>query len=360
MNQWITGIAEIGAELSPLPLAESHVFEKPLLILPLVVLLICGSVFADRPNAAEEASGLPGFTEVERGTKIKDIKSDPFTMTEVTIDGAVMRIKVNYAGGHKDHDFTLYWSGDVKTSDPPQADLYLKHNAHGDMAEALLMKTLKFNLANMIRPVVITVHTDHGGKDTVTLSPPAGGVDEPNSASAPDEFDLVTRKHLEDLFAKPRAGKNFVEGKLSRDSYNAKQKGALEKLLKEERKGLGAAFFLTNGGNYGKLLYTWGVGPKLHLKEVVVFRAEEDLFLKSIVIGPAGHLDLDTGSGSHKPGALDAPYKPDLHFSNVDGETMLLSETDGARLLFPMKLIRPKDKPREPQDTRQDRGQPPK
>ena len=164
-----------------------------------------------------------------------------------------------------------------------------------------------------------------------------------------DEYDLVGRKHLEDLFAKPKTGKGFVEGKLSRARYNAKQKGNLAKILKEERKGLGVAFFHTNGKNYGKLLYTWGVGPKLHLKEVVVFRAKENLFLESIVIGSAGHIDLDTGKGSHKPGVFDDKYSPALHFSNVDGELMFLSETDGARFLFPMKSIRPKDKPKNNQ-----------
>jgi hypothetical protein len=126
----------------------------------------------------------------------------------------------------------------------------------------------------------------------------------PSSEAKSDEFALVIRKHLEDLFAKTKAGKNFVEEKLSRDFYNAMQKGKLAKLLKEERKGLGVAFFHTNGNNYGKLLYTWGVGPKLHLKEVVVFRAKENLFLESIVIGSAGHIDLDTGKGTHKPGVF--------------------------------------------------------
>ena len=164
-----------------------------------------------------------------------------------------------------------------------------------------------------------------------------------------DEYDLVNRKHLEDLFAKPKAGKNFVEGKLSGDSYNANQKGNLAKLLKEERKGLGVAFFRTNAENYGKLLYTWGVGPKLHLKEVVVFREKDNLFLESVVIGSAEHIDLDTESGSHKPGVFDGKYNPDLHFSNVDGKLMFLSETDGARFLFPMKSIRSKDKPKNNQ-----------
>ena len=162
-----------------------------------------------------------------------------------------------------------------------------------------------------------------------------------------DEYDLVERKHLEGLFAKPNVGKNFVEGKLSRYSYNARQKGNLRKCLNQERNGLGVAFFRTNEQNHGKLLYTWGIGPKLHLKEVVVFRGKENLILKSIVIGSAGHIDLDTGEGTHKPGIFGDKYNPDLHFSNVDGELMFLSETGGARFLFPMKKIHLKNNPKK-------------
>jgi hypothetical protein len=141
-------------------------------------------------NAAEEAPNIPGLTVVEQGlVKIKDIKSDPFTMTEVKIIGGVIRIKVSYAGGHKDHDFTLYRGNTVKESNPPQVDVYLKHNANGDKAEALLMKTLEFNLADLNKPIIITVHTDHGGKETVkygenNTNAEQGGADEP--ATAPE------------------------------------------------------------------------------------------------------------------------------------------------------------------------------
>ena len=162
-----------------------------------------------------------------------------------------------------------------------------------------------------------------------------------------DEYDLVERKHLEGLFAKPNVGKNLVEQKLSRDSYNEWQKGNLRKCLNWERNGLGVAFFRTNNQNYGKLLYTWGVGPKLHLKEVVIFRAKENLVLKSIVLNSAGHVDLDTGEGTHKPGVFGGKYNPDLHFSNVDGTLMFLSETDGAKFLFPMKKIQLENAPKE-------------
>ena len=76
----------------------------------------------------------------------------------------------------------------------------------------------------------------------------------------------------------------------------------------------------------------------LHLL-IVVFR-KKTLHLESIALESAGHIDLDTGKGTHSPGVFGDNYKPDLHFSNFDEEVLFLSETDGARFIFPMKSIR--------------------
>jgi len=154
---------------------------------------------------------------------------------------------------------------------------------------------------------------------------------------AEDEFDSLKREDLKALFVEPKLAKGFLTGKISRDAYNQNQKGKLRAWLNEDRKGWGVAFFHTNGGSYGKLLYTWGIGPKLHLKDIVVFRPKKNLILKSVVLGPAGHMDLDTGGGAHnKAGLFGERYNPDLHFSHVKKDFMLLSETNGSRFIFPM------------------------
>ena len=154
---------------------------------------------------------------------------------------------------------------------------------------------------------------------------------------AEDEFDSLNREDLKALFAEKKLAKGFLTGKISRDAYNQNQKGELRAWLNEDRKGWGVAFFHTNGGSYGKLLYTWGIGPKLHLKDIVVFHPKKNLILKSVVLGPEGHMDLDTGEGTHnKAGLFGERYNPDLRFSHVKKDFMLLSETDGSRFIFPM------------------------
>ena len=154
---------------------------------------------------------------------------------------------------------------------------------------------------------------------------------------AEDEFDSLNREDLKALFAEKKLAKGFLTGKISRDAYNQNQKGELRAWLNEDRKGWGVAFFHTNGGSYGKLLYSWGIGPKLHLKDIVVFHPKKNLILKSVVLGPEGHMDLDTGEGTHnKAGLFGERYNPDLRFSHVKKDFMLLSETDGSRFIFPM------------------------
>lgn len=137
-----------------------------LLIFPLVILLAFSAALADEP-APDDEPKLPGITKVEPGTKIDDIKSDAFTMSEVTIEGDVLKIKVSYSGGAEEHGFKLYWNQIVARSYPGKTTINLKHNANGDTAEALLTETLEFDLTAIIKPMIITVVTDHGDKGTV-------------------------------------------------------------------------------------------------------------------------------------------------------------------------------------------------
>lgn len=149
---------------------------KTLLILPLLILFAACTALATGPIADEEKPEdepkRPGITKVEPGTKIEDIKSDAFEMSDVTIEGDVLKIKVSYAGGHEEHDFALYWNQIVARSYPGKTTIHLKHDANGDMAEALLSETLEFDLTAINKPMIITVVNDHGDKATVQYGKP--------------------------------------------------------------------------------------------------------------------------------------------------------------------------------------------
>ena len=161
-------------------------------------------------------------------------------------------------------------------------------------------------------------------------------------ALADDAFGKVSEACIKGLFDGEDHDEKLVKDRLSRDEYNSKQKHRFE--LHESRKGLGMAYFRTNQENYGKLLYTWGIGPKLHLKEIVVFDSRSGKTIVrtggDIVLHKAGHYDLDTGLGTHPncplKGKLPKDYRPDLHCTSIYGEDRHLKATDGASFLFPI------------------------
>ncbi|EDM26991.1 beta-lactamase regulatory protein 1 [Lentisphaera araneosa HTCC2155] len=144
---------------------------------------------------------------------------------------------------------------------------------------------------------------------------------------------------------KIQLNQNLIAGKLSREEYNNFQKHRFG--LGESRKGQGLAFFRTNENTYGKLYYTWGIGHKIHIQEVIVYdKNSQEKQLKSLsklVLSSAGHADLDLALGSGIPGFRKAvnngTYNPDIHCSSWDGvddaRAYLRSESGGV-LLFPI------------------------
>ena len=125
--------------------------------------------------------------------------------------------------------------------------------------------------------------------------------------------------------------KEFAKGKLSREDAGETPK---------------IAYFKTNGGNYGKLLFQWqnrtnNSGKQssyLLLEEIVIYdaRSGKGRTINGIMLGSAGHMDLDSGIATGTGTRLPGDYSPDLHFSNVDGVTMYIRGIDGASFLFPV------------------------
>ena len=177
---------------------------------------------------------------------------------------------------------------------------------------------------------------------------PSGLAQKAEIAKAPDQialtddaFGKVSEADIKSLFDAEEHDEKLVKDQLSRADYDSKQKHRFE--LHQSRKGLGMVYFRTNEGNYGKLLYTWGIGPKLHLMEIVVFDSQSGKTVvrtdKNIVLDLAGHYDLDTGVGTHASGRDDYGddnYRPDLHHGSMHGPDRHLKGIDGASFLFPI------------------------
>ncbi len=72
---------------------------------------------------------------------------DPFQVHRVKRTGNELLVEVGFSGGCAEHDFELIWDETIDTSNQrPSVKFALMHNANGDMCEAYLQKTLRFDL----------------------------------------------------------------------------------------------------------------------------------------------------------------------------------------------------------------------
>lgn len=102
---------------------------------------LCNNSGTD-PDPGENHSHIIIFDDI---TQI-DLRKDAAHISKADVEGHYLKLTVSYSGGCKEHDFALFgWSGFAK-SDPPQAEVYLSHNANGDMCEAYITDEIMFDL----------------------------------------------------------------------------------------------------------------------------------------------------------------------------------------------------------------------
>jgi hypothetical protein len=77
--------------------------------------------------------------------------SDPLTIESATITGDVLQVTVRFGGGCARHRIALLISHVFMESHPVQVRARLAHDAGGDMCEALLRRTLTFDLTPLKR-----------------------------------------------------------------------------------------------------------------------------------------------------------------------------------------------------------------
>ena len=72
--------------------------------------------------------------------------TDGFELSGAAITGDTLAVTVSYAGGCKEHLFTLVSSSEFLESNPVQVVVVLAHNANGDRCEAWITQDYLFNL----------------------------------------------------------------------------------------------------------------------------------------------------------------------------------------------------------------------
>ena len=77
----------------------------------------------------------------------RDYGDDPYVVNSAAIDGDRLTISVSFAGGCRNHIFTLVISKSFREPDPVQLPAVLAHEANGDPCEAYPTESRVFDLA---------------------------------------------------------------------------------------------------------------------------------------------------------------------------------------------------------------------
>lgn len=74
---------------------------------------------------------------------------DAFFLNSSQRDGKYLFLEVSYSGGCEIHDFNVIWDGNILESNPPQAYIFITHNANGDACEAFINESLTVDLTRV-------------------------------------------------------------------------------------------------------------------------------------------------------------------------------------------------------------------
>ncbi|MFX0063123.1 MAG: hypothetical protein ACFFC7_13175 [Candidatus Hermodarchaeota archaeon] len=103
---------------------------------------------------------------------------DPLSINSIELNNDILKVKVSFGGGCKDHSFALIASRGFMESDPVQVNVLLSHDASNDLCEALITQDLAFDLSPLKEAWqqayqqtsgTIIIHLE-GGEESISLT----------------------------------------------------------------------------------------------------------------------------------------------------------------------------------------------
>lgn len=91
-----------------------------------------------------------------------NVKTDPLTVVRMRFRGDVFDVDVTHGGGCATHDYTLCYGPEFLESFPVQTPLRLIHDAHDDSCDALISRSLHFDLKPLADTYARAYHAPSG------------------------------------------------------------------------------------------------------------------------------------------------------------------------------------------------------
>jgi hypothetical protein len=119
------------------------------LILLMLSILFYGcseNVTETQNQTSEETQSIIMFNNIDSIRLYKD----PLSVNKISVNEEMLQMSLNYGGGCKEHNVTLYAFTIFLKSNPPQAEIFLSHNGNGDSCEAWINRDDAFNLEPLL------------------------------------------------------------------------------------------------------------------------------------------------------------------------------------------------------------------
>jgi len=99
----------------------------------------------------------------------EDWPQDPLILREFSLAGPILELQVEYGGGCEPHDHDLVAWGGWMESLPVQVNVLLTHEDHDDPCDALIHRTLRFDLTRLREDYVASYRDGGPGPTTIVL-----------------------------------------------------------------------------------------------------------------------------------------------------------------------------------------------
>ncbi len=125
-------------------------FRVKSIFLPVVFLLsACGQATEPQHYSGISSGKMDDVTALPLKIGSPASIGDYFYIESAKIIKDTLQIEVSASGGCEEHLFDLYWDGSFLESYPVQTKLTLTHDSQGDICEAIIRKTLVFDLSSL-------------------------------------------------------------------------------------------------------------------------------------------------------------------------------------------------------------------
>lgn len=119
----------------------------------LVFLMLSALFYGCSDNVTEPQNQISEETQsIIMFNNIDSIRlyEDPILVNKISVNEEMLQMSLNYSGGCKEHNITLYASTVFFKSYPPQAEIFLSHNSNSDSCEAWINRDEAFNLEPLL------------------------------------------------------------------------------------------------------------------------------------------------------------------------------------------------------------------